>query len=70
MHYHKSVMEVYFHTIKSILNWKYHSLLKQKQVYFHTIKSILNFQGMEEVTNRFEHFHTIKSILNKLVLAL
>ena len=34
--------EVYFHTIKSILNFLDHEFLEKFKYYFHTIKSILN----------------------------
>ena len=55
---------MYFHTIKSILNWQYLEDILLPNAYFHTIKSILNELYKEDILKTLLYFHTIKSILN------
>ena len=58
------ILFVYFHTIKSILNFHSVGLILDEARHFHTIKSILNPPHRKHSPQQSPHFHTIKSILN------
>ena len=57
-------MNLYFHTIKSILNCLVSLLIIMLIMNFHTIKSILNISSKSIPVALLIYFHTIKSILN------